>query len=249
MKTFEAIGKRCSLKAHLSRRAVKLPGAKRLGFREDSPSGSFLREEASASFARAGAAAPKSPALPFTPTAMRLPTAKRLDVLWLFPIEPEKINRILEAACLAPSARNSQPWRFIVVQGRETIEALAQTGFKGPGSVVGQAPVIIVVCARASDDVTIDGKEYYLFDVGLAVENMLLAATDLGLATHLMASFNEAEMKRLLHIPDDFRVVIVTPLACPPKASYDEAAEERLGQRTRKGAEEVIYLDRWGEPA
>ena len=63
-------------------------------------------------------------------------------------IEPEKINRILEAACLAPSARNTQPWRFIVVQERETVEALARTGFKGPGSVVRQAPVIVVVCGR-----------------------------------------------------------------------------------------------------
>ena len=162
-------------------------------------------------------------------------------------IEAVKIRRILESACLAPSARNSQPWRFVVVQERETIEALAQTGFRGPGSVVGQAPAIIVVCARPGDDVTIDGKEYYLFDVGLAVENMLLAATDLGLATHLMASFNEAEMKKLLHIPDDFRVVIVTPLAYPPEPSYDQAAEERLGQRARKGLEEVAYFGRWGE--
>jgi nitroreductase len=163
-------------------------------------------------------------------------------------IEAEKINRILEAACLAPSARNSQPWRFVVVQGKEAVEALAQTAFKGPGSV-GQAPVVIVVCARADDDVTIDGKEYYLFDTGLAVENMLLAATDLGLATHLMASFDEAEMRRLLHIPDDFRVVIVTPLAYPTEASYDEAAEERVGQRTRKDLGEVAYFGRWGEPA
>jgi hypothetical protein len=107
MKTFEAIGKRCSLKAHLSRRAVKLPGAKRLGFREDSPSGSFLREEASASFARAGAAAPKSPALPFTPTAMRLPTAKRLDVLWLFPIDQGAISSAISAISKKPVSRCS----------------------------------------------------------------------------------------------------------------------------------------------
>jgi nitroreductase len=162
-------------------------------------------------------------------------------------IEAEKINRVLEAACLVPSARNTQPWRFIVVQERGTIEAMAQTGFRRPGSVVGQAPVIIVVCARPDDDVTIDGKEYYLFGAGLAVENMLLAATDLGLATHLMVSFDEAKMKRLLHIPDGFRVVIVTPLAYPPEASYDQAAEERLGQRTRKDLGEVAYFGRWGE--
>ncbi len=164
------------------------------------------------------------------------------------PVEPEKIHCILEAACLAPSARNSQPWRFVVVQGKDAVETLAQTAFLGPATAVRQAPVIIVVCARAGDDVTIDGKEYYLFDVGLAVENMVLAATDLGLVTHLMASFNEAELRRQLRIPDDCRVVIVTPLAYPREGSYDEAAAERLSQRTRKGLAEVAYFGGWEEP-
>jgi len=94
--------------------------------------------------------------------------------------------------------------------------------------------------------VTIDGKEYYLFDVGLAIENMLLAATDLGLVTHLVASFNETEVKRSLHIPDDVRVVIATPLAYPIEASYEEAAAERLSQRSRKDLKEIAYLNGWG---
>ena len=163
-------------------------------------------------------------------------------------IESEKINMVLEAACLAPSARNRQPWRFVVVQGKEAVGTLSQAAFPGSSAVAQQTPAIIVVCARPGDDVTIDGKEYYLFDMGLAVENMLLAATDLGLVTHLMTSFNEAEVKRILHIPDDFRVVIVTPLAYPLEASYDEAAEERLSQRTRKDLKEVAYFNKWGEP-
>lgn len=161
-------------------------------------------------------------------------------------IEPEKIGLILEAARLAPSARNTQPWRFVVVQGA-AVEALVRAAFAGPGAAIAQAPVIIVVCARPEDDVMHDGKPYYLFDLGLAVENMLLAATDLGLVTHLMASFNEAEVKRVLHIPDDVRVVIVTPLAYPPEASYDEAAQERLSRRTRKDLKELVYWNAWGQ--
>jgi nitroreductase len=164
-------------------------------------------------------------------------------------IEPEKINRVLDAARLAPSARNMQPWRFVVVQGKQAVETLVKTAFFEPSTTVAQAPVIIVVCARSADDVTIDGKEYYLFDVGLAVENMLLAATDLGLVTHPIASFNETGAKRILHIPDDVRIVIVTPLAYPLEASYDEAAEERLSQRTRKELKEIAYLNKWGQPA
>ncbi len=163
------------------------------------------------------------------------------------PVEPEKLRAVLQAACLAPSARNLQPWRFVVVQGKEAVQSLVDAAIFGPSTVIRQAPVIIVVCARPGDDVTIDGKEYYLFDVGLAVENLLLAATDLGLVTHPIASFNEAALKRLLHIPAEFRVVIVTPLAYPLEGSYDEAAAERLRQRTRRDLKEVAYFNRWEE--
>lgn len=183
METWEAIGKRCSLKAHLADR----------------------------------------------------------------PVEVEKIQHVLDAARLAPSARNTQPWRFVVVRGEEAAQALARRALKGPSQMLERAPVIIVVCARPADDVFIDGKEYYLFDVGLAVENMVLAATDLGLVTHLMAGFDEAELKRMLDIPDDVRVVIVTPLAYPLEGSYDEAARERLRGRTRRDLQEVAFFNRWGQ--
>jgi nitroreductase len=161
-------------------------------------------------------------------------------------IEPEKLNTILEAAVLAASARNMQPWRFIVVQGKKATESLARA-FSESNLMIGQAPVIILACARPGDDVMHDGKEYYLFDVGLAVANMMLAATDLGLVTHLMAAFDETEVKRILHIPNDVRVVIATPLAYPLEASYAEASRERLSQRTRKDFKEVVYFDRWSE--
>jgi nitroreductase len=79
-------------------------------------------------------------------------------------IEPEKIAKILDAARLAPSARNSQPWRFVVVQGREVVEALVSSVFFETNQVVKQAPVIIIACANPGDDVVIGGREYYLFD-------------------------------------------------------------------------------------
>jgi nitroreductase len=164
-------------------------------------------------------------------------------------VEQGKITKILEAASLAPSARNSQPWRFVVVQGKEAVEALVSGAFSEGNQVVKQAPVVIVACATPSDDVIRDGKEYYLFDVGLAVENMILAATDLGLITHLMTAVNEAELKRILHIPNEVRFVVATPLAYPLETSYEEAAKERLSQRTRKNLQGMIYSDEWGELA
>ena len=158
------------------------------------------------------------------------------------------ITTIIEAAILAPSARNNQPWRFVVVQGQEAVENLVDHAFLGTNTIARQAPVIIVVCARAEDDVIVDGKEYYLFDLGLTVENMLLAATELGLVTHLILRFDEGMVKKILNIPDEIRVVITTPLAYPNDGSYDEAARDRLSQRTRKSIAEVVYDQQWTEP-
>jgi nitroreductase len=162
-------------------------------------------------------------------------------------IPPEVIKTVLEAAILAPSARNLQPWRFIIVQGKEAVENLVDNAFSENNLIARQAPVIIVGCARAEDDLIVDGKEYYLFDLGLAVENMILAATDMGLVTHLMLRFDEAAVRKMLNIPEDVRVVIATPLSYPDTGSFDEAARERLSQRTRKGFDEVVYFQQWNE--
>jgi len=161
-------------------------------------------------------------------------------------IEPEQIEKILEAGRLAASARNNQPWRFIVVQERQMVERLS-LAFSESNRVIKDALVILLVCARVADDVVRDGREYYLFDVGLAVGNMVLAATELGLVTHLMTAFDEAQVKQILHIPEDVRAVVATPLAYPLEASYDDAASERLSMRTRKDLKELVYYDHWSE--
>ncbi len=163
-------------------------------------------------------------------------------------VEQEKITRILDAARLAPSAGNKQPWRFIVVQGREAIEALVSGSFSEGNQEAKKAPVIIIACANPKDDFTSRGQELYLFDVALAVENMILAATDLGLVTHLMANLSESKLKNILGIPDEVRFVIATPLAYPDENSYEEAAKERLEQRTRKDLHELASANRWGSP-
>ncbi len=105
----------------------------------------------------------------------------------------------------------------------------------------------ILPSPQERNEIAREGKEYYLFDAGLAMENILLAATDLGLATHPMTGFNEAEIKKILKIPDDFRVIAATPLAYPLEGSYNQASKERLSQRERKSLKDISYLDKWGE--
>ena len=164
-------------------------------------------------------------------------------------IEQDKITAILEAARMAPSSRNMQPWRFIVVKGKDAVENLVNRAFMEFNAVAKEAPVIIVVCANPVDDVVIDGKEYYLFDTALAVENMLLAATDLGLVTHLMTAVHEDELRKVLAIPPEVRFVVTTPLAYPKTDSYEGAAKERLGQRSRMDFSELVFVNKWGESA
>ena len=159
----------------------------------------------------------------------------------------DMVETVLEAGRVAPSARNSQPWRFVVVQGKETVESLVNAAFFETGADARQASVLILICANPRDDMSLGGKDYYLFDAGMAVQNMLLAATDLGLATHTMISYDEAKVKKRLNIPDDVRIVAATPLAYPLESSYDKASKERLSQRTRNDLKDIAYLNKWGE--
>ncbi len=163
------------------------------------------------------------------------------------PVDAEDVQAVLHAATLAPSARNTQPWRFVVVQGKEAVDSLVDAAFSEKSAVIREAPVIIVACSRPADGATVEGREYYLYDLGSAVQNLLLAATDRGLVTHLIASFDEDALKRELRIPEDVRAVVATPLAHPSTASYDEAAEERLRERSRMDVSELTFHDVWGK--
>jgi nitroreductase len=163
-------------------------------------------------------------------------------------VEQEKISKVLEAGSLAPSGRNQQPWRFIVVKGKENVEKVVTTAFFEFSQVFKEAPVLIFLCANPGDDDIHEGREYYLFDSGLAFENLLIAATDLGLVTHPMSSVNEDKLKEALNIPDEVRFIAATPLSYPSADSYDEAAKEKLGNRTRKSLKEIAYSGKWGNP-
>jgi nitroreductase len=164
-------------------------------------------------------------------------------------IEREKLEQVLEAARLAPSARNKQPWRFVVVQGKENVERVANkvfVGFAEGNLVVKEANVLIFAFANHEENVMPDGAFFYTTDVGLAFENLLLAATDLGLVTHPMAAVDRAELKKVLGVPEGERFIIATPLAYPDENSYDEAIEERRKSSTRKSLSEIVYVNEWG---
>jgi len=151
------------------------------------------------------------------------------------PVEREKLSKILEAARLSPSAANCQPWRFIVVTDQKVKEEL-RAAYDEDWFV--SAPVIIVGCALPSEAwVRSDGEEYWKVDLAIAMQNLILEAWDLGLGTCWIGAFREDEVKRILGIPDEARVVALAPLGYP--------AEEKDPVTKRKPLEEIVSYNYW----
>ncbi len=136
------------------------------------------------------------------------------------PVEREKIMMCLEAARLAPSACNSQPWKFIVVDDRQLKNKLCRAAFSGIYSINSfckKAPVIVVVVSEKSKFLAriggmFRGTKYYLIDIGIAGEHFVLQAEDLGLGTCWIGWFNERAVKSILNIPPRKKIDILIAL-------------------------------------
>lgn len=155
------------------------------------------------------------------------------------PVEPEKIQNILDAARLAPSWKNMQCWRFIVVEDTEVKDkALEAFNDDNPGKKgIAMAPVLIVVCADPKDSGIEDGKEFYLADAAIAFEHIMLAAFSEGLGTCWMGLLDETKLKEALDIPEAIKVIGVTPLGYP---------DQDPKPRPRKSLEEIVFKNKWG---
>lgn len=165
------------------------------------------------------------------------------------PVEPEKLRLVLEAGRWAPSFGNRQPWRFIAVTDRAALERLHRA--LTPGNAwARRAPAVIVVAARPDDAMQVDGKPYYLFDCGLAVQSMLLQAVALGLLAHPIGGWHEAGVKEALAIPEDVRVVVLVVLGYQgsPDVLDEEARRKDERPPVRRPLEETAYADVWGRP-
>ena len=131
------------------------------------------------------------------------------------PVEPEKIMQCIEAARIAPSACNAQPWKFIVVDEPELKKQVADaTVGMGMNKFVVEAPVIVAIVlekANASSKIgsVLKGKEYTLMDIGIATTHFCLQATELGLGTCIIGWFNEKKIRKLLQIPNKKRIPLL----------------------------------------
>lgn len=140
------------------------------------------------------------------------------------PVEREIINRCVEAARFAPSASNSQPWTFIVVDDKNTKDLIANKTYgplKSFNKFVPQAPVIIAIVLEKPKVITELGgrlkkKEYPLIDIGIAAEHICLQATEEGIGTCMLGWFDEKAIKDLLNVPEKKSIPLLITLGYTP---------------------------------
>ncbi len=157
-------------------------------------------------------------------------------------VEDEKLTQILEAARWAPSWANKQCTNYILVKDKKKIEELAST-FMG---WIKQAPVVVVACADPKASGQRNGMDYYLLDVGISMQQLVLAATSLGLGTCWIGGFDEAKIKKALAVPENIKVVALTPVGYAGEAGLkSKVLRTTIGADKRKPLEEFVHKERW----
>ena len=158
------------------------------------------------------------------------------------PVEAEKLERILEAACLAPSACKAQPWRVVVITDSGLSEKVGKAAAGlGMNKFAATAPVHILIVEESANFTSILGgkvkdKHFPLIDIGIAAAHISLAAEDEGLGSCILGWFDEKEIKKLTGIPSSKRLLLDITIGYPVK-------EKR--KKSRKDKEKVISYNKY----
>jgi len=162
-------------------------------------------------------------------------------------VSRKDIMALCEAARAAPSACNSQTWRFIAVTDTVTIEGLCREAMHPviPNKWLVQAPLVIVGCSQLDlianrIGAKITGIEYYRIDLGIAMEHMVLKATELGLGTCWIGWFSAKRVRRILGIPGRIKVSALLAVGYPKT--------DTVKRRNRKSMDKILFAEKWGRP-
>ena len=161
------------------------------------------------------------------------------------PVPQENINRCIEAARLAPSACNSQPWKFIIVDDPELINELAKAAFEGFldfNHFAFKAPVLVLIVSERQKLFAIFAgvvkkKIFSLMDIGIAAEHFCLQAAEEGLGTCMLGWFNEKKVKKTLSIPKLKRVELII--------SVGFSADEKIPHKKRKSIDDILSYNKY----
>jgi nitroreductase len=159
------------------------------------------------------------------------------------PVERAPLERCLEAARLAPSASNAQPWYFVVADEPTLVRSLAQASYNRFTRAV--PAFVAVVCERGKAVSRIGGwlagRDYRLIDLGLAAGHFCLQAAEEGLGTCLLGMFNQRRVRRLLEVPPGRRVELLITLGYP--------ADAEVREKKRKPLDRIRGYNRYGSRA
>jgi len=150
------------------------------------------------------------------------------------PIEPEALQTLMEAARLAPSARNVQDWRFVIVTDPQIRRSLQRAA--ADQEFVGQAPVVIAACSCTNKRMNLCGQPYASINVSIALEHIALAAVSLGLATCWIGSFKPQSVRRILNIPTHIEIVELMTIGYPA---------DRPKSPTRLSLNQIACHEKW----
>ena len=151
-------------------------------------------------------------------------------------VEKEKLDYVIEAFRAAPSAANIQPWHLIVINDKEVINKLVPAC--NNQTFIADAPIVIAVIGDEKNSYgRMGGYANSLFiDIGISFEHLILAAWEQGLGTCWIGAFKEGDVKKILNVPDEYRVVALTPLGYP---------NVKPGDRGRKSVAEIVHYNRF----
>ncbi len=175
---------------------------------------------------------------------------KRRAYRSLEPVEiTEKIiHKLAESAQIAPSCFNNQPWRYIFVYDRASLNEIFTTLPDG-NAWAKEASLVIAVFSRADYDCQIKERDYYLFDTGMATAFIILRAAEQGLVAHPIAGFREKEVKKILDIPDEMKVITLVIVgkhsATISSVLSEKQIESEKKRPERMPIEEFVYQNRY----
>ena len=149
-------------------------------------------------------------------------------------IKKDVINRVLEAGQLAPSAKNRQPWRFIVIDTPELKEKIQEAAYGQEH--VGKAGAIILACSTNIEYEMPNGQRSYPIDISFAVSFMMLQAEHEGLGSCVVTTYDEQEIKNLISVPYSMRVVMLLLVGY---------TDEHLIVRDRKQIKRIFAVNHW----
>ncbi|MDT8273841.1 MAG: nitroreductase family protein, partial [Desulfomonilia bacterium] len=163
-------------------------------------------------------------------------------------ITDNELREILEAARVAQSWSNTQVWEFIVVRDKEMIKQVTDTyGPKNPATACSlNASALIVACAKTGVSGCYKGKDvtalsnWFMFDMGIAVQNLCLKIHDMGLGTVVVGYMDHEACSKIVGLPQDFTVVAVLPIGNP--------SGEGIRDMPRKALKDCVHLNRFGNP-